>query len=100
MNLPKMNICLLLNIFAKYEEFWILIILAVTFMITAILFAYKFHDAHDNQDIVDSLVSENSKYCDVTRTKRLKEYKIRMLTTAIFFAIISIILYIATFYHI
>lgn len=96
MNLSEMN----LNIFAGHEEFWILIILALISMITAILFAYKFHNAHDNHDVIDSLVSENSKYCDITRGKRLKEYKIKMLATAIFFAVISLILYTASFYHI
>ena len=94
------NISLLNNIFSGDSEFWVLMLLAFSAMVVSLLFAYKLHEACKNSDIIDSLVSENSKYCETARKKHLKMYKIRMGLLALLFATIAITLYIISFSHI
>lgn len=100
MEISAENISLLDSVFKSDEQFWLLFLLGVASMIIAVLFAYKLHDSYDNEDIVDSLISENSKYCNSTREKYLTYYRIRMAGTAILFMVIAIILYTVSFSHI
>ncbi|MBE6412553.1 MAG: hypothetical protein E7036_08405 [Opitutales bacterium] len=100
MEISAENISLFDSIFKSDGQFWFSLIFAVISMIVAFVFAYRLYETYDNYDVVDSYISENSKFDNRTRDKYLIGYRIRMSGISLIFGIVAVVLYFISFSNI
>ncbi len=100
MEISAENISLFDSIFKSDGQFWFSLIFAVISMIVAFVFAYRLYETYDNYDVVDSYISENSKFDNHTRDKYLIGYRIRMSGISLIFGIVAVVLYFISFANI
>ena len=100
MEISAENISLFDSIFKSDGQFWFSLIFAVISMIVAFVFAYRLYETYDNYDVVDSYISENSKFDNRTRDKYLIGYRIRMSGISLIFGIVAVVLYFTSFSNI
>ena len=100
MEISAENISLFDSIFKSDGQFWFSLIFAVISMIVAFVFAYRLYETYDNYDVVDSYISENSKFDNRTRDKYLMGYRIRMSGISLIFGVVAVVLYFISFSNI
>jgi hypothetical protein len=100
MEISAENISLFDSIFKSDGQFWISLILTIPSAIVAFVFAYKLYETYNDYDVVDSVISENSKFSNDRRKQYLIGYRIRMAGISLIFTIIAITLYIVSFLNI
>lgn len=100
MEISAENISLFDSIFKSDGQFWFSLIFAVISMIVAFVFAYRLYETYDNYDVVDSYISENSKFDNRKRDKYLIGYRIRMSGISLIFGIVAVVLYFISFSNI
>ena len=100
MEISVENISLFDSIFKSDGQFWFSLIFAIISMIVAFVFAYRLYDSYNDYDVVDSYISENSKFDNRIRDKYLIGYRIRMTGILLIFGVVAVVLYFISFSNI